>query len=817
LPDELCHLRFTRFGPDNGTRIQFIKPGGCAPIGAARPDDFCDGNPKLRTSCFINGDTVNQNSGEPAIVSFNYDGSGKTAEATLGQVGSIWGIAYDNVEENWYYGALVKRHTGLTQDLSGNAQPGAIFVQGPTGAPSLFYNFDPAQVDSVGNNSSRGLAGLGDPNNDSAVFAQVGKAGIGDIEYCPDTTNLFVVTLFDRTVYRFDTSAAFPSPVSLGVPPWISSSPCSNGTARPWALKKRNKKLYVGVVCDASSGNQNNLAAHVYCYDLRTGQWNTTPRLSFPLNYTRQHTNSDEDNNVFVNSLAGAQWHPWEDNFSNWNDFASFGSYAQPILTDIEFDDNGDIILSLGDRGSFQMGFENYPPGFPNGPGGNQLFSYVNAGDVLRAGLDDKSTDPTFTIENNGATAGIHKSKTSESNRSETRTFRSSSAPGTYTFTDPQPSGPGGREFYWGERGILNFDLSFQRIHWETALGALAIVRGRDEVVATVMDPQHNDYPVNSMGIHWLDNSTGARNDHLLISSSGGDEPNGLGKAIALGDVEVCCQPPPIEVGNYVWIDEDEDGIMDPCEEPVENIPVSIYVEGEDGCCTLQNSTTTDASGQYYFGELDPGTTYHIVVGDSASFDTNDMELSYNGDSYTLTDDDQTQTGNTTDPDLIDSDGTISSNSCCASGFPSTTITTGPPGSTDHSGDLGFVPGQVYDLALTKTDAIPNPILPGQSVTFSITVVNQGSDTEQDVTNVMITEYPPANWTLNDPAWPGGVYTIPFLAAGATTNISLVLLAPDSIAVGVYTNYAEVSRSRPVRRPERDQRYHRRSRRPRRP
>jgi len=118
---------------------------------------------------------------------------------------------------------------------------------------------------------------------------------------------------------------------------------------------------------------------------------------------------------------------------------------------------------------------------------------------------------------------------------------------------------------------------------------------------------------------------------------------------------------------------------------------------------------------------------------------------------------------------------------------------------TDNTGgdhdDLDPDPVAVvdFDLALTKTGATPNPIAPGADVTFTVTVENQGSDPAQDVINAEVTEYPPAGWTINDPNWPGGIYTIPYLAAGSSTQLTVTLTAPNPLTAGIYTNYAEVT------------------------
>lgn len=58
--------------------------------------------------------------------------------------------------------------------------------------------------------------------------------------------------------------------------------------------------------------------------------------------------------------------------------------------------------------------------------------------------------------------------------------------------------------------------------------------------------------------------------------------------------------------------------------------------------------------------------------------------------------------------------------------------------------------GCTFDLALIKQLGVgqPSPVLPGESVTFTITVFNQG---DIDAYNIAITDYIPA--ILNDSDW----------------------------------------------------------------
>jgi hypothetical protein len=57
-------------------------------------------------------------------------------------------------------------------------------------------------------------------------------------------------------------------------------------------------------------------------------------------------------------------------------------------------------------------------------------------------------------------------------------------------------------------------------------------------------------------------------------------------------------------VGNYVWYDEDADGIQDPTEAPISGVLVTLY----DNTNTAVASAVTDANGGYLFTNVTPGT-----------------------------------------------------------------------------------------------------------------------------------------------------------------------------------------------------------------
>ena len=70
-----------------------------------------------------------------------------------------------------------------------------------------------------------------------------------------------------------------------------------------------------------------------------------------------------------------------------------------------------------------------------------------------------------------------------------------------------------------------------------------------------------------------------------------------------------CCKQ---GLGNFVWLDDDKDGIQDPGEVGVAGVSVDLYANGPDGLPNtaddvLVGSTKTDAYGKYYFNDIPTG------------------------------------------------------------------------------------------------------------------------------------------------------------------------------------------------------------------
>jgi hypothetical protein len=187
-------------------------------------------------------------------------------------------------------------------------------------------------------------------------------------------------------------------------------------------------------------------------------------------------------------------------------------------------------------------------------------------------------------------------------------------------------------------------------------------------------------------GFRWFNSDGGLTKAYRLRNGSPGD-PITFGKGNGLGDMIALCDAAPIEVGNVIWLDIDQDGVQDPNETPIAGVTVRLYAP--DGVTVLATAVT-DGNGQYYFSNaagtatgsavygiagLTPNTPgYSIRLDNSANY-TGTAPLA--GLTLTLAD---------ADSDIRDSDGQIDP----GDGFPRITFNTGGPGANNHTYDFGF-------------------------------------------------------------------------------------------------------------------------------
>ena len=655
-------------GPGNGTSVQFVTDGANNVDFAVNvPCDYCQENPALVVPNMVPGITAASNTyGAMAQFPYNPDpdtlltrvannqfNADSIALANNDEIGSTWGVAYARSTSKIYAGAFLKRHVGL--DHSNGNPLGKIWVMDrDAGNPIEFINLDPTiNVGTIGDNTARGITGgRTSQSQDDAAYLLVGKAGLGDLDISTDERTLYAVSLNTKELVSIDIATKAISSVSIPDPG------CVNGEWRPFAVSVYRDEIYLGGVCDGAdddaSASNANLSATVYRYD---GGTSFTTLLAFGLDFNKGGA-----------AVVNTQWHPWTST-------AHATAWEQPVLADIDFDVNGDMILGFLDRYGHQRGYGNFRYG-TNGVNNGQ----INAGgDLMRACLNGLGQ---YEIESNGMCGGV------------TGFFSGGSV------------GIGGGEFYEDQFTI----------HPETSNGGVALLPGSGEVMHTAMDPLDGvgaAVYANAGGVSWVSNTTGDRLDgyHVFQDTSAG-ALQGIGKAHGVGDVELLCDPAPIEIGNRVWDDQDGDGVQGAGEPGLNGLTVTLQTP------TGITTTTTMTDGNYLFS-VEPNTLYTITVATPVGY----SPTAANTDAV-----DGLPLSNNSTNDVRDSDALL------VSGTPTIHYTTGGPGQNNHGLDFGFAQ-TVFEI--TKLMNTPPTVTVGSPISFTIRITNTGSIS---ITNLPLTD-----------------------------------------------------------------------------
>ncbi|MEP7197132.1 MAG: SdrD B-like domain-containing protein [Saprospiraceae bacterium] len=590
-------------GTENKTRTQIATVGDCGVnLGIYQLKSVIDANPWIATTLFIKGDAQNPLSRsytDPTIVLNLYNTTeggprlgpnGSYYLASGGETGSIWGMCFQKESRKLISGAFLKRNAAL-----GPGGLGAIYVTDltnflPSPTPSPNYKYFGRttmllNLDSFGINTGDETTLIRnlpiDPNqasHDSISFDKIGKIGLGDLDFNDAGDTLFAVNMFKRSLVVI----AVGNPMILPITPdRVSEIPipdpgCSNKNDwRPWGLKYHDGQLYVGGVCSAETTNKNSdLFATIYTYT--TGLFNKL--TSFELGYTKG----------YLNDNYCSTFQPWRFSFYGYYVSNDVTCGPSPVLSDIEFDSEGNMIVAIGDRYGYQTGGRDYGTNTKD----NLRYLTFSGGDNLKF----FKLKNEFLLEQNASS-------------------------GFYT-TNGQNNKQGvcGGEFYYQD-GFFS--------HQEGALGALAVHPSYNTVLSTMMDPAS----VWSNGWSQLDNSLGTKNVNYNIFSG---ETGTFGKSAGLGDIELLIGSSTpngigVSIGNYIWNDLDQDGLQDPGEPAIPNVLVLLYNSKD----SLIQQTKTDLSGLYYFKNLNPTTEYYIQLGADTNYINKDLVL--NNTAYRVT------------------------------------------------------------------------------------------------------------------------------------------------------------------------------------
>lgn len=597
-------------GAGNGTNVQFVTaPNAATNFALNAPDDYWDNagtpNPKLLAIVYAHGDINHTNSANTTfgVVQIDNNTTGHTPAivnvALQSQVGALWGMGYQKIQNRYFFGSFLKRHVGFgpkgvggvyMANLSGAnyALSGSFTLQGVTPSNSVTA-LDMGTVTRVSapNTSDNYVAtGSDAAGKDLDAFGKIGKVGFGDVEADDKNQQLVLVNLNQRrlvtvnisgtTASLNNASAAVLGPLTKaydiltlpGVPT------CVSGQLRPFALKIYKGRGYLGAVCDASSTprDSTNLTGYILSFDPANIAAGFTNELTISLNYRTSSSNGNTN-----------RWHSWAD---VWSDVRSSGSYRypEPLISNLEFDENGAMSISITDRFGHQMGINQTIPVAGSGTvAGESRIS----GDILRA----CRVGSAWVMEGTAGSCPVTNTRDNADGYGDGQTV------GTF-------------EFYNDESGDNTVG--------EYTEGAMAKLMGTNRLVQTIVDPTSAPGTTGepywySAGMHWYDVNTGGWSNwtSLYDGSDAGAPAGTFMKGNGLGDIEFAGSAAPIQIGNRIWNDTNGNGIQDAGETTVPvpaGTTVTLRSPGIDGIFGTADdqtwSTTTDAAGNYYFSAL---------------------------------------------------------------------------------------------------------------------------------------------------------------------------------------------------------------------
>jgi len=669
----------------SNSSVQFASDGATLAFGLHDPNDYSrTANPAIVTPIWLKNDINNtypvlyrfgyadngQNSGDSGFTG-NHPAPAADILATYKDIGTTWGIAYQKTQKRIFAATVVKRGSPMRKGT------GYIYVVDNSGMnPVIGFDLngttttDSSVVD-LGN-VCRGGGCENDPGydgveshyllyDDSAQHsydidgaAKTGKASFGDIDMQPGTDYLWAVNLNQRTLMRIDVSnpdaSQLPGPVTqyaiVGAP---GIPVCTGGELRPWALEFDHGLGYLGTVCDGSaSGNANDLAGYIFSFDPNDVAAGFTQVLDVKISLEKRTYKES------YFKTWSEDWSGYVEQYNNWD-------RAQPIISDIEFNARGDMVIGVIDRGAMIVGRGNYSLDVTK----TDVVASIPFGDIYHA----CKTDTGYTYE------GLD------------------TCP-THFATGQGYDGHG--EYYDDKTG----DKSP-----EGSEGALALLKGSNVVALTTEDPRpasvtngNSDY-WNSHGVHFLDTASGEISRYYGVFKS--DQAYEYGKSSGIGDLEILTDNAPVELGNRVWLDANGDGIQDANETGISGVTVQLLNAGG----TVIGTVTTDAQGIYVFSndpdgidatgrdynitQLIPGAAYTIRIPDISCAN---KQAALGANVLTVAD-----TGEGAVPNGNDSDGAASGCHADASVLPGDIPLSG---ANNHSFDFGFTEESVTTYCL---------------------------------------------------------------------------------------------------------------------
>ena len=339
---------------------------------------------------------------------------------------------------------------------------------------------------------------------------------------------------------------------------------CTNGELRPFALTVHENSLYVGSVCDASTSSCVVTESGGYCPELTAQVYQVPLGTTSGSEIFQMRLDYKKELVHILQPIAERHnWNPWTDTYA---DILTSDRifHPSPILSNIKFDESNNMFLAFTDRSTLQTGARQ------NDINGTNLENIVmSGGDILKAKL-----------ENNNS----------------------------YTLLDVN----------------LYDDNTSAPVHQEGALGAVAYLKGSNEIVFTEYDPydtKGNGQTYDTKGVTFNNATTGLRTQSYEVAAE--NLPSYFGKGTSIGDLEIITDAAPTNIGNRIWFDDNKNCIQDANESGIDGIKLQLLDENTN----LIDSTVTANGGKYLFENITPNKNYIIRVEDLNQTELNNTKL----------------------------------------------------------------------------------------------------------------------------------------------------------------------------------------------
>ncbi|WP_375446683.1 SdrD B-like domain-containing protein [uncultured Fibrella sp.] len=687
-------------GINNGSTVQFVQPGTCnASLGLNVSYDYCQTDPDFAVVCFTRNNSgvaqptivdMKYSTGQPFTASnaldanylwgaptggTSYSIAAHTTVATKADISTTLGLAWDRTHKQLLTGSFMRAYAPMQTNSSTNTFGEATlykvdYTSGVAGAKSVWLDLETLYGDGFAGSYVADGAYTETPYGKTGSNpAKIGYTGLGSIQFARDGHEVYVVNLKTQEVLVIPVAAdgtavantaqikRFPLPTD-GCPTgnWADSRP--NQAAFGLGLHPVTNRVYATLTCTGPTAAD--LKGIVYSFDptdVTPASTDFRKELTIPLNLDFPATNTN------VSQYYSQITHPWEVATPNTafytNGSANTTQHTQPWLGEIEFDlqSNGVYGMMVATRNRYHDLI-------------NTSF-YVTGGVLFRTANVGSEVAPQWTLEQYG-TAG---------------TFASGV---NYTFSAATRAG--------ANTSPENRFFKYVGLEGAALAGTTDYIPGRTEILMPSLD---NVLFNATSGMTWLNRLTGdrSRDNHLLSDgTAAGYSAVNFTKANNWGGLVAMCAQEPIQIGNRVWRDDNQDGVQDPCEPPIPGAVVKLYNAAKT---TIIASATTNAAGEYYFASatvvagtstsavstslLTYNTTYGLVLtslGTSsvvAGLSLTNVTPLTPGESGVL----NSGTSLANNDAKLDVVGGISS--------PCIKLTTGGPGDSNHTYDFGLV------------------------------------------------------------------------------------------------------------------------------